>query len=89
MPIKKAAFKSLRQSKKRAVRNRKVKTLIKETIKKSKKLSGAKKTEETKTAVLAAIKLLDRAVAKGIIKKNTASRKKSRLMKKMNALLKK
>lgn len=89
MPIKKASFKSLRQSKKRAVRNLHVKNSLKLTIKTAKKIIQNKKIEDAKSAVLKAIKALDRAVAKGIIKKNTAARKKSRLMKKLNALIKK
>lgn len=88
MPIKKAAFKALRQSKKRALRNRRVKEELKRSIRASRKLIEAKKVEEAKTAILKSIKLLDRAVSKGVIKKNTAARKKSRLMKKLNALLK-
>ncbi len=66
-----------------------VKTRLASTIKAARKLIGSKKIEEAKTEVLKAIKMLDRAAAKGIIKKNTASRKKSRLMKKLNALMKK
>lgn len=89
MPIKKAAFKALRQSKKRTLRNRQVKENLKTSFKASQKLIAAKKIEEAKAAVQKAIKLLDRAAARGIIKKNTAARKKSRLMKKLNALIKK
>jgi small subunit ribosomal protein S20 len=43
----------------------------------------AKAAETVKTA----IKLLDKAAAKKVIKKNSASRKKSRLMKKLNAII--
>lgn len=89
MPIKKAAFKALRQSKKRAARNKQTKGTLKISIKASRRLIEAKKIEEAKTSVLKVIKLLDRAVAKGAIKKNTAARRKSRLVKKLNALMKK
>jgi small subunit ribosomal protein S20 len=89
MPIKKASFKSLRQSKKRRARNLRVKTPLLSSIKAAKKLAESKKIEEAKAAVLKTVKMLDRAAAKGIIKKNTAARKKSRLMKKLNALTKK
>lgn len=89
MPIKKASFKSLRQSKKRRARNLRVKKPLISALKTAQKLMKNKKLEEAKAAVLKAIKLLDRAASKGIIKKNTAARKKSRLMKKLNALMKK
>lgn len=48
-----------------------------------------KKTDEAKKSVLQSIKEIDKAISKGIIKKNTGARKKSRLMKKLNALIKK
>jgi small subunit ribosomal protein S20 len=89
MPIKKAAFKALRQSKKRAAHNKQTKDTLKKSIKTSRRLAEAKKMEEAKTSVLKSIKLLDRAVAKGVIKKNTAARTKSRLMKRLNVLMKK
>ncbi len=89
MPIKKAAFKAVRQSKKRRVRNLQTKKAISSATKTSRSLVDNKKNEEAKKSVLKTIRLLDKAVSKGIIKKNTAARKKSRLMKKLNSLLKK
>ena len=87
MPNKKSAAKALRQSIKRAARNYKVKRAIKEVIKDSKKLIETKE-KAAADKVKQAIKLLDKAVAKKIIKKNTAARKKSRLMKKLNSIIK-
>ena len=46
----------------------------------------AKNVDEAKSALQAAYKELDKAVTKGVIKKNTASRKKSRLALKVNKL---
>ena len=89
MPSKHAAFKALRQSKKRRARNTKAKKNLSMAIKTGRRLTGEGKAAEAKAAVLKAIKLLDRAVSKGVVKKNTAARKKSRLMKKLNALNKK
>lgn len=89
MPIKKASFKSVRQSKKRTARNSKIKSSLKKNIKESRGLMEAKKADEAKKSVLQTIKEIDKAISKGIIKKNTGSRKKSRLMKKLNALMKK
>lgn len=89
MPIKKAGFKALRQSKKRMARNLKVKGGLKKIIKGSRKLLDDKKAEEAKKLILQSVKEIDRAISKGIIKKNTGARKKSRLMKRLNALMKK
>ena len=44
---------------------------------------------EAKKAVMAAVSELDRAAEKGVIHKNNAARRKSRLMKKLAALAKK
>jgi len=89
MPIKKASFKDLRQSKKRMARNLKIKNSLKKNIKEGRRLVEAKKADEAQKVIKQSIKEIDRAIAKGIIKKNTGARKKSRLMKKLNALLKK
>jgi len=85
MPNKKSAIKELRKSTRRAIRNYKVKKAIKDVVKDSKKLIDAKEKQAAET-VKSAIKLLDKAAAKKIIKKNSAARKKSRLMKKLNLL---
>jgi small subunit ribosomal protein S20 len=87
MPNKKSAIKELRKSTKRAIRNFKVKKAIKEVVKDSQKLIESKEKKAAET-VKAAIKLLDKAAAKKIIKKNAAARKKSRLVKKLNSLMK-
>jgi len=89
MPIKKASFKDLRQSKKRMARNLKIKNILKKTTKEGRRLIEAKKAEEAQKIIKQSIKEIDRAISKGIIKKNTGARKKSRLMKKLNTLLKK
>ena len=80
MPIKKSAKKALRQSKKRAKANLKRKNAAKNAIKKIEKLIVAKKIEEAKKLIPLAYKAIDKAAKTGVIKKNTASRKKSRLM---------
>lgn len=85
MPNKKSAIKELRKGAKRALRNYKVKKAIKDIVKDSKKLIETKE-KNAADKVKSAIKLLDKAAAKKIIKKNSAARKKSRLMKKLNSL---
>ncbi|MFQ6049732.1 MAG: 30S ribosomal protein S20 [Candidatus Paceibacterales bacterium] len=81
MPITKSAKKALRQSKRRRVRNlqkmRKMKSLLKEV----KNLISQKKTKEAKKLMPQVYKILDKAAKTGLIKKNTAARKKSRITK--------
>lgn len=81
MPIKLSAKKALRQSKRRAIRNLKKKREMKNITKKIGKLIAAKKTEDAKKLIPLAYKAIDKAAKTGVIKKNAASRKKSRLMK--------
>ena len=86
MPIKKAALKALRQSKKRYLHNKKIKDNLKFLIKKSRKLIEAKNKEEAKKFVKKTIVALDKAAKSKIIKKNTTARKKSRLMRSYNKM---
>ncbi len=85
MPNKKSAEKELRKAKKRTIANKKVsnnaKALVKNTLKKIVSNDNSVKEDLPKT-----VKALDKAAKKGVITKNTASRKKSRLMKKINKL---
>jgi small subunit ribosomal protein S20 len=67
---------------KAAERNKAVKSEIKTRQKSALKTAG---TDEGEEALRLAVKRLDMAAAKGIIHKNAAARRKSRLMKKINA----
>ena len=89
MPIKKSAKKALRQNKKRAIQNKKIKDSIDYLTRKAKKLITEKEVDKAKNFVAKAIKAIDKAARKGVIKENTHNRKKSTLQKKLNALLKK
>ena len=57
-------------------------------IKKSRKAITAK-SDTVKDLIQQAIKAIDKAAQKGIIKPNTGKRKKSRLMKKFNTMISK
>ena len=81
MPIIKSAKKALRQSEKRKARNLKRKEAFRDVLKKIKKHAGTKELEKAKQLIPLAYKTLDKAAKTGVIKKNTASRKKSRIMK--------
>lgn len=85
MPQLKNAKKALRQSEKKAEFNQDIKQNIRFLMKRTRKLSEQKdaKAEET---LRAAIKAIDKAAQKGIFKKNTAARKKSRLIKQSKIL---
>lgn len=89
MPNKQAAIKYLRKTKKRTSRNLRVENRLKKIIKDTRKLISAGKSEEAKMSLQKAIKALDKAASNGIIKKNTASRKKSRLTLAYNKINKK
>ena len=79
MPIIRAAKKDLRQSAKRKTRNLERKKEMKEFIKKIKDLSVQGKTNEARELLSDANKIIDKAAKAGLIKANTASRKKSRI----------
>lgn len=81
MPITKSAKKALRQNQKRKKGNQVYKYRIKALIKELRELVFEKKAEEARRLLPQAYKALDKAVKGGTIKKNTASRKKSRLVK--------
>ena len=81
MPITKSAKKALRGSKAKKAVNDRNKKIMKESIKNIEKLVKEKKKDEAKKLLPVAYSTIDKAAKKGIIKKNNASRKKSRLSK--------
>ena len=81
MPITSSAKKALRSSKRKRIFNLRRKGEMQSVIKQYKKLVSAKKTDEAKKLIPKLQKAIDKAAKRGIIKKNTASRKKSRLIK--------
>jgi small subunit ribosomal protein S20 len=79
MPITRSAKKALRVSDKKRAINERTKKLLKEGVKKIEKLVVAKKWKEAKASLSEAYSAIDKAAKNNVIKKNTASRKKSRL----------
>jgi len=75
----KSALKRQRQEKKKSARNKMIKSKIKTLIKKTKKgvLENDKNLENY---LKSTIKEIDKASTKGVLHKNNASRKKSRLL---------
>jgi small subunit ribosomal protein S20 len=85
MPNLQNAKKALRQSDKRAQRNKIVKAEIKSLRVKVRKALTAKKLDDALSLIQLVSKKMDKAVQKNVYKKNTVARYKSRLMKKLNA----
>lgn len=81
MPITKSAKKRLRQEQKRRKRNLAYKRKFKALIKRVRNLVSENKKAEAEKLLPQTYKALDKAAKKGVIKKNTAARKKSRLAK--------
>ena len=88
MPILHAAYKSIKVTKRRTMRNQPIKSRIKRETKQFIDLVTSKKLDEAKKQLAKLISELDKANSKGIIHKNTASRKKSRLTKKLQSATK-
>lgn len=86
MPIKQAAKKALRQSFKHQKRNLIYYNKMKDLIKKARSLVSQKKTKEAKSLLPQIYKALDKAAKVGVIKKNAAARKKSRITKLVSKL---
>lgn len=82
----KSAQKRIRVTETKTLRNRMVKSALKTTIKKFEVALASGNAEEAKIACINAVKALDMAASKGIIHKNMASRKKSRLTTKLNSI---
>jgi small subunit ribosomal protein S20 len=81
----KSALKRARQEKKRKVRNIAIKSATKTSVKNVLK-AVEEKSENAAEVLKSAASTLKKAAAKGVVHKNTASRKISRLTKKVNAL---
>lgn len=89
-PVKKnlSAIKRARQAEKRNERNRIERSKIKSAMKAVEALTGNSDQEKAKAVLLTAVKTITSAKSKGIIHKNNAARKVSKLTKRVNALSK-
>jgi small subunit ribosomal protein S20 len=79
-----SAIKRLRSAERRRLHNRVFRGQARTAVKKARSLMAAGNLEEAREAVQAASRALDKAAAKGIIHKNNAARRKSRLMQQLN-----
>ena len=84
MPNIKSAKKRVKVAAAKTAQNKVLTSAMRTEIKKA-NAAIENNTESKQEAVRVAIKKIDKAAAKGIIKKNTAARKKSSLARKLNA----
>lgn len=76
----KSGLKRKRQAVRRTVRNQSVQSRVKTLVKKAREAAQASKGGQPSPDLHAAIQALDSAARKGVLHRNTAARKKSRLM---------
>ena len=86
MPIMKSAKKRLRQNIKHNLRNRTYRSALKTQMKKFLSVVKEGNAQAAQEELRLTVKKIDKGVVKGILHKNTASRKKSRLTKKFNQM---
>lgn len=79
MPNIKSAAKRVRQNVMRELRNRRTKSMLKTSIRRFEEALQGGDREEAKIKLSAAIRQIDRAAVRGVVHKNNAARKKSRL----------
>ncbi|MCX8069562.1 MAG: 30S ribosomal protein S20 [Thermodesulfovibrionales bacterium] len=82
-----SVLKRVRQTKKNTLRNTSVKSKIKTFVKKFESVCNSKDKEAIEKSLRETVKVLSSAASKGVIHKNTASRKISRLTLKANKAL--
>jgi len=83
----KSAIKQVRVSQRRHQRNKPIRSRAKTEVKKARVLIAAGDLDAAQAQAQAAIRALDRAASKGVIHRNNAARRKSRLMKQLNQAL--
>jgi len=79
-----AALKAARASRRRQTRNRWFRSQARSLVKKAGALIAAGQIAEAEKAARLAVRALDKAAEKGVLHKNNAARRKSRLMHKLN-----
>ncbi|GAC42322.1 30S ribosomal protein S20 [Paenibacillus popilliae] len=87
MPNIKSAVKRVKTNEKRRLLNASQKSALRTAVKAADAALANNEVETAKGAIALASKKLDKAVTKGLVHKNAAARKKSRLAQKLNALL--
>ena len=83
----KSAKKRIRVAERRAERNKPYRTAARTYVKKAEVALSSGNPDAAQAAILEAVSMLDRVAGKGVIHRNNAARRKSRLMAKYNALV--
>ena len=86
MPNIKSAKKRVKVIKTKSLRNQMIKSALKTAIKRFEVAAASHDAEAGAVAFRYAVKKLDQAVAKGVVHKNTAARKKSQMALKLKAI---
>jgi small subunit ribosomal protein S20 len=81
----KSSKKDLKRNEKRRIRNQSVKSALKTYVKKVRQAAATGDAAAIDTNVVIAVKNIDKAAQRGVIHKNAAARRKSRVMKAANA----
>ena len=84
--VHKSTIRRARQAERRHERNRATVNMIKTLIKKVQSAVAGKEADEAKASLLEATSAIGKAVSKGVLHRNTASRRISRLALRVNAL---
>ena len=88
MPQIKSSIRSVKTDAELRAKNFAVKSSEKTAVRKTVETAAAGKVEDATTLLAKAASTIDKAASKGILHKNAAARKKSRLAKKVNAAAK-
>lgn len=87
MPNIKSVKKDVKKSRQNRLRNIATKSAIKTYIKKAKAVMETHEAEQVQAAVRQAVSVIDKALERGIIHRNAAARRKSRLMRRAHRAL--
>lgn len=82
----KSQIKRNRQNTKQRARNRVYRGSARTAVRKANVAIESGNSEDARAAAMVALQALDKAAAKGVIHKNNAARRKSRLMQQLNAM---
>lgn len=82
----KSAIKRNKQNEKRRLRNRVYRGRARTSVKKARLAMAEQNLDDARQATLEAISALDKAAEKGVLHKNNAARRKSRLMQRLAEL---
>jgi small subunit ribosomal protein S20 len=83
-----SAKKRIRQNERRRLRNAGIRSGVRGAVKSVRAVLAAASVDEARASLAQTIRVLDKAVTKGVLHKNAASRRKSRLTRQLNALSK-